>query len=138
MFFARYLILIFFWSPLSAVDFPAPVDTQDTTDNPLPTAQESVAQFQLPPGFTATVFASEPQIRQPIGMAFDVRGRLWVAENYTYSQGKKIFDLLLNYRRRWPQRHDRSISGSTQTIDECCAWFWRYFCIMSTEFAVYP
>ena len=98
MFFARYLILIFFWSPLSAVDFPAPVDTQDTTDNPLPTAQESVAQFQLPPGFTATVFASEPQIRQPIGMAFDVRGRLWVAENYTYSQGKKIFDLLLNDR----------------------------------------
>lgn len=95
---ARYLIVVFTWSVLSAADFTAPVDTQDTTGNPLPTAQQSVARFQLPPGFSATVFASEPQVRQPIGMTFDGRGRLWVAENYTYAQGKRIFDRSLNDR----------------------------------------
>ena len=34
----------------------------------------------LPQGFHADVFASEPEIRQPIAASFDERGRLWVVE----------------------------------------------------------
>lgn len=38
----------------------------------------------LPEGFQATLFAGEPDVQQPIAMALDDRGRLWVAEAYSY------------------------------------------------------
>ena len=38
----------------------------------------------VPPGFTVKLLAAEPDVRQPIAMAFDDRGRLWVAEAYSY------------------------------------------------------
>jgi putative membrane-bound dehydrogenase-like protein len=44
------------------------------------------------------VFASEPAIRNPIACAWDPRGRLWVAENYTYAERPKRFDLDLRDR----------------------------------------
>jgi len=49
-------------------------------------AAESAASVTLPPGFRSTLFAAEPDVAQPISMATDARGRLWVAENYTYSE----------------------------------------------------
>ena len=36
----------------------------------------------VPPGFRVTLFAGEPDVVQPIAMAIDDRGRLWVAEAY--------------------------------------------------------
>jgi putative membrane-bound dehydrogenase-like protein len=44
------------------------------------------------------VFAAEPELRQPIAMCWDEQGRLWVAENYTYSDKKERFDLSLRDR----------------------------------------
>ena len=38
----------------------------------------------VPPGFKVTAFAGEPDVRQPIAMTIDDRGRLWVAEAYAY------------------------------------------------------
>src|SRR5947199_5826871 len=38
----------------------------------------------VPEGFTVTAFAGEPDVRQPIAMTLDDRGRLWVAEAYSY------------------------------------------------------
>ena len=38
----------------------------------------------VPDGFRLSVFASEPEIRQPIGCCMDDRARLWVAEAYSY------------------------------------------------------
>ena len=38
----------------------------------------------LPEGFTATLFAGEPDVVQPIAMTFDDRGRLWVVECLSY------------------------------------------------------
>ncbi|HEY2893240.1 MAG TPA: dehydrogenase, partial [Pirellulales bacterium] len=38
----------------------------------------------VPEGFRVTLQAGEPEVKQPIAMAFDDRGRLWVAEAYTY------------------------------------------------------
>jgi putative membrane-bound dehydrogenase-like protein len=46
--------------------------------------EEAAEKMQLPPDFKATLFAGEPDVKQPIAMAIDDRGRLWVAENYTY------------------------------------------------------
>ena len=40
-------------------------------------------------GCGATLFAAEPDVRQPIAMTFDDRGRLWVAESYSYGAWKK-------------------------------------------------
>ncbi len=50
---------------------------------PLPPA-ESVKHMFLPPGFEPKIFASDPDIYRPICMAFDERGRLWIAETLDY------------------------------------------------------
>ena len=52
-------------------------------DEPL-LASEAAATCKVPDGFHVTVFASEPEIKQPIGFCMDDRGRLWVAEAYSY------------------------------------------------------
>jgi putative membrane-bound dehydrogenase-like protein len=76
-----------------ADDFPEVRNSaSEDKKSPLP-AQEAVEKMQLPEGFRATVFASEPDVQNPIGMAWDNRGRLWVAENYTYSDRQQRFDL---------------------------------------------
>jgi len=46
--------------------------------------QEAAKAATLPPGFTMHVFAGEPDVRQPIAFCLDDRGRVWVAEGYTY------------------------------------------------------
>lgn len=73
-----------------ASDFPAPLNTQP--GEPMP-ADEALASIKAPPGFKVSLFASEPEVQQPIAMATDARGRLWVAENYTYGEAKAGFDL---------------------------------------------
>src|SRR6266446_1023581 len=57
-------------------------------DKPLPPA-EAPRHMTLPEGFRATLFAGEPDVVQPIAMATDDRGRLWVAECYSYPQWTK-------------------------------------------------
>src|SRR4029079_18317707 len=46
--------------------------------------QARVSSFALPEGFSATLFAGEPDVRQPISFCIDDRGRLWVLEAYNY------------------------------------------------------
>ena len=38
----------------------------------------------MPEGFSVKLFAGEPDVRQPIAFCLDDRGRLWVAEAYSY------------------------------------------------------
>src|SRR5262245_47048941 len=59
------------------------VSTQNPADVP-PTPLEALAKFTVPKGFRITLFAGEPDVAQPIAIAFDDRGRLWVAECYSY------------------------------------------------------
>src|SRR5262249_18735908 len=59
---------------------------------------EAVKTFHLPSGFHVTLFAGEPDVQQPIGMTLDARGRLWVAENYTYSERPLSWDTNLSDR----------------------------------------
>jgi putative membrane-bound dehydrogenase-like protein len=78
--------------------FPAPPDTErDVGAGPM-TADEAAAKFRVPLGFKVTVFAAEPDVRNPIAMAWDHRGRLWVAENFTYADGKVKHDYSLRDR----------------------------------------
>ncbi|MCO5239439.1 MAG: ThuA domain-containing protein [Chitinophagaceae bacterium] len=48
------------------------------------TPEESMKLLQVPVGFELKLFASEPDIHKPIYMAWDERGRLWVAETVDY------------------------------------------------------
>ncbi len=49
-------------------------------------AQKVVAGMMLTKGFQAELIAAEPDIKQPIAMAIDEKGRLWVVEAYSYPQ----------------------------------------------------
>jgi putative membrane-bound dehydrogenase-like protein len=77
--------------------FPEIYNTQPETI-PLLQPEEALKRMRLPPGFHATLFAGEPDVRQPIAMTFDARGRLWVAENYTYSEASINYDPKLRDR----------------------------------------
>ncbi|GAC1516914.1 MAG: hypothetical protein NVS1B4_15130 [Gemmatimonadaceae bacterium] len=46
--------------------------------------EASMLHSQVPPGFELKLFASETQIGKPIAMAWDERGRLWIAESADY------------------------------------------------------
>ena len=46
--------------------------------------QQAADAMTVPEGFKVTLFAGEPDVVQPIAQAFDDRGRLWVAEAYSY------------------------------------------------------
>ena len=45
--------------------------------------------IQVPPGFEVRLFASEPEVVNPVAMTWDERGRLWVLELYEYPRGAK-------------------------------------------------
>jgi putative membrane-bound dehydrogenase-like protein len=77
--------------------FPNPYNTRETNSQFL-RPEEAVKTFRLPPGFEATLFAGEPDVQQPIGMTMDRRGRIWVAENYTYSEKPRSWDTNLSDR----------------------------------------
>ena len=53
------------------------------------TGVEAAAHMTVPEGFHVQLAAAEPDVHQPVAMAFDHRGRLWVAEAYTYPNRAK-------------------------------------------------
>jgi putative membrane-bound dehydrogenase-like protein len=59
----------------------APADTP-----PMPPATTQT-KFKVPPGFEVRLFASEPEVVNPVAMTWDERGRLWVLELYEYPKG---------------------------------------------------
>jgi len=81
----------------TAADFPAPYNSEAGSP-PLSSPADALAALKLPDGFRATLFASEPDVQNPIAMAWDHRGRMWVAENFTYAERPKRFDLGLRDR----------------------------------------
>lgn len=54
-----------------------------TLQKPLESNQ-TLSHLHTPEGFTVKVFASEPDIRNPIAFSWDERGRLWVVESTDY------------------------------------------------------
>src|SRR5258705_7777023 len=91
------LLLLLTSLSLGSSEFPAPYNSEPDKSGPMPAA-EAAAKMRLPSGFKATVFAAEPDVQNPIAMAWDARGRLWVAENYTYAESGRKVDLNLRDR----------------------------------------
>lgn len=58
-------------------------DDYHTAQAPLP-PEQAAATMRVPEGFHVTLFAGEPDIVQPVSFCIDDRGRLWVAEAYSY------------------------------------------------------
>ncbi len=75
---------------VSAVALVAAVWSLPATaqDHPVP-AKDAPAKMTLPEGFHATLFAGEPDVVQPIAFTIDDRGRLWVAECFSYPKWHK-------------------------------------------------
>src|ERR1041385_8068362 len=76
----KLLVAIFIVSTAGGADFPQPYNSQQETI-PFTKPADALKGVHLPEGFHATLFASEPQVEQPIGFTTDARGRIWVAEN---------------------------------------------------------
>jgi len=92
------VLLLALAMPVLAADFPTPYDSEkDLRAKPL-TPEEAAAAYQAPPGMKVNVFAAEPDVRNPIAAAWDRKGRMWVAENYTYAERELRFDLNLRDR----------------------------------------
>lgn len=70
-------------------------DTQEETI-PFTPPDKALEMISLPDGFSATLFAAEPDVHQPIAVTTDCRGRLWVVECFTYSDSKTNYDMSLN------------------------------------------
>ncbi|QDT11192.1 Cytochrome c [Planctomycetes bacterium K23_9] len=57
-------------------------------DTPPPkSAQESLQHVQIEPGYEVKLFAAEPLVRDPVAIAFDHRGEMFVAEYSDYPIG---------------------------------------------------
>ena len=50
---------------------------------------ESMKHMHLPEGFEVQLYAAEPDIAKPIAMAWDARGRLWIAETVDYPNDRQ-------------------------------------------------
>ncbi len=82
--------------PFEYMDAPSPLPNYvpsakwGTQGDPIKTMQkplspvESMKHLVVPNGFSVSLFASEPDIAKPIWMAWDERGRLWIAETVDY------------------------------------------------------
>ena len=68
---------------------PAPVAPIDDVKFAGLTPEQAAKEMTLPPGFSAKVFAAEPDVTQPIAFCLDDRGRIWVVEGLTYPQRAK-------------------------------------------------
>jgi putative membrane-bound dehydrogenase-like protein len=51
--------------------------------------EEATKRFQLPPGFRIELVAAEPEVVSPVALAFDERGRMFVAEMPEYPISKE-------------------------------------------------
>jgi putative membrane-bound dehydrogenase-like protein len=51
--------------------------------------EKAAKVMTVPEGFEVKLFAGEPDVRQPIAMTLDDRGRIWVAEAYCYPVRRK-------------------------------------------------
>ncbi len=58
--------------------------TQKVPPGPALTPQQAMAKMTLPPGFRVELVASEPALQNPVAMAFDDRGRIYVTESFEY------------------------------------------------------
>ena len=94
----QLLPLILLTSLLSqAEDAPKLFNTQELS-TPFLKPTEALKAITVPKGFRVQLAAAEPMVQQPIDMAWDERGRLWIAECYTYAEKETNFEKKLKDR----------------------------------------
>ena len=94
----QLLPLILLTSLLSqAEDAPKLFNTQELS-TPFLKPTEALKAITVPKGFRVQLAAAEPMVQQPIDMAWDERGRLWIAECYTYAEKETNFEKTLKDR----------------------------------------
>lgn len=96
-----------------------------------PTPEESIAAMRVPEGFAVELFASErefPELANPVQIAFDDRGRLWVACMPTYPM----------WRPGDPKPRDRLLVFEDEDgdgrADRCKVFYDRLHCPTGFEF----
>jgi hypothetical protein len=111
------------WAVAQGVDLkvedknlPPPVEVKSNKPGPNPdgsheflSGEAAISHMKVPPGCKVNLFASEeqfPELANPVQMAFDTRGRLWVAAWPNYpsagrkAQGRPSVSLRRHQRRR--------------------------------------
>jgi mono/diheme cytochrome c family protein len=81
---------------------------------------ESIKLIQLPPGFKVELVASEPMIQEPVGIAWDGNGRLYVVEMNTYMKDAAAtgeFEPLSRIKLLEDTDNDGKMDKSTVFID---------------------
>jgi putative membrane-bound dehydrogenase-like protein len=78
---AASAVLVQAAEPNNPADLPPPQDIVKYAGLP---PEDAAKDATVPEGFTLKLFAGEPDVRQPIAFTLDDRGRIWVAEAYTY------------------------------------------------------
>ncbi|MDG1896038.1 MAG: hypothetical protein P8J37_14130, partial [Fuerstiella sp.] len=69
-----------------------PKKQHKTSSAPFLKPDQAVEKMSIPEGFEVSIFASEPDIAEPIAFCFDHRGRMWVAENFNYQTRRQHTD----------------------------------------------
>lgn len=79
--------------------FP-PIFAQDKDKQPPLSPEESAKRFKVADGLVVEQVLAEPDVRQPLSMKFDERGRLWVVEyvQYPYPAGLRTVSRDSYYR----------------------------------------
>ncbi len=109
-------------TPKQSIDDSGTGDFVDTKTNfksevHITTPEEAKASFTLPPDFEIALYASEvefPDLKDPVAMTFDRKGRLWVGTNPSYPQylpGTPVDDKILIL-----EDSDRDGKADKQTI----------------------
>jgi len=78
------LFYSFIWNPSKNKEVKAVADSVLLNEAPVLSAEEALHTFELEEGFRLELVASEPLINDPVAMAFDAKGRIWVAEMQSY------------------------------------------------------
>ena len=80
----KNLIFILLFSVATTASAAELGEKHKTSNAPFLKPKEALAKMDIPADFEVSIFASEPDIGEPIAFTFDDRGRIWVVENYNY------------------------------------------------------
>jgi hypothetical protein len=83
--------------------------TKDLPRYPAVEPKDAIATWQVKKGFKLQLAANEPQVRSPIALSFDERGRMFACEMIDYSEMRDVTPHLgrvsmLEDKDGWPRR----------------------------------
>ncbi len=109
--FALGLVLALAHSPLLAQPAAEPeVSAEEIPRVPATEPADALATFEVAPGFDLTLAAHEPEVMDPIAMAFDEKGRAYVLEMRGYSERRD--DAICRVRLLEDADHDGAFEKS--------------------------